>query len=151
MNMTLDRLQAVIETCEFDKWLGLEARSLDEETLTLLMPLRPEMIGTPKVKRLHGGVVASLIDAAACYLLIANTGSRVTTANLVIDYLRPAHGDMVAVSKIVKIGKRLCNVTVEVTGADGKLAAIGRGTIVPLEVAIGDEDQMTQRKLSNGD
>jgi hypothetical protein len=31
-----------------------------------------------------------------------------------------------------------------VTGGDGKLAATGRGTIVPLEVTIGDEDQMTR-------
>lgn len=142
MKKTPDQLQTVIETSEFDRWLGLKVLSLDDQSLTLQMPFRPEIIGTPKVGRLHGGIVASLIDAAACYLLIAKLATRVTTANLVIDYLRPSHGDMLAVAKIVKTGKRICNVTVEVTGSDGRLSATGRATIVPLEVAIGDEDRM---------
>ena len=108
----------------------------------MLLPFRTEIVGTPKVNRLHGGVVAGLIDATGCYLLIALLAQRVSTANLVVDYLRPAHGDMVAVARVVKIGRRICNITVEVTGADGKLAATGRLSVVPSNVGVGDEDQM---------
>ncbi len=142
MSLTRDQLQAVVETCEFDRWMGLRVQSLDDATLTMLLPFRTEIGGTPKVNRLHGGVVAGLIDATGCYLLIASLVQRVSTANLVVDYLRPAHGEMVAVARLVKIGRRICNVTVEVTGADGKLVATGRLAVVPLNVAVGDEDQM---------
>ena len=70
MSLKQDQLQAVIETCEFDRWMGLLIRSLDESTLTVMLPFRTEIVGTPKIKNLHGGVVASLIDATGCYLLI---------------------------------------------------------------------------------
>jgi uncharacterized protein (TIGR00369 family) len=127
MSLTQDQLQAVLETCEFDRWLGLSIQSLDESTLTVMLPFRTEIVGTPKIKHLHGGVVASLIDATGCYLLIGLLNKRVSTASLVVDYLRPAHGNLVAVARLVKMGSRICNVTVEVTGEDGKLAAIGCG------------------------
>ena len=139
MSLTGDQLQAVIETCEFDRWMGLKVESLDDATLTLRLPFRAEMGGTPKIERLHGGVIASLIDAAGCYLLIALLVKRVSTINLVVNFLRPAHGDLVAVARIVKIGRKICNLSVEVTGADGKLAATGHLTIVPSNVAVGDE------------
>ena len=142
MSLTRDQLQGVVETCEFDCWMGLKVQSLDDTTLTMLLPFRTEIVGTPKVNRLHGGVVAGLIDAAGCYLLIALLVQRVSTANLVVDYLRPAHGEMIAVARLVKMGRRICNVTVEVTGADGKLAATGRLVVVPSNVAVGDESQM---------
>jgi len=142
MILTLDQLQAVVETCAFDNWMGLKVQSLDEATLTLLLPFRAEIVGTPKINRLHGGVVAGLIDAAGCYLLIALLGKRVSTAGLAVDYLRSAHGEMVAVARVIKMGRRICNVTVEVTGGDGKLVAAGRLTVVPLDVAVGEEHHM---------
>lgn len=142
MSLTRDQLQAVIETCQFDRWMGLKVDSLDDATLTVLLPFRSEIVGTPKVNRVHGGVIASLIDAAGCYLLIALLVKRVATVNLVVDYLRPAHGAMIAVARLVKIGSSICNITVEVTGADGKLAATGRLTVVSSNVAVGEEEQL---------
>ena len=150
MSMTCDQLQAVIETCEFDRWMGLQAVSLDDTTLTLRLPFRAEIVGTPKVDRLHGGVVASLIDAAGCYLVIALLVKRVSTVNLVVDFLRPAHGEMLAVARLVKLGRQICNVTVEVTGADGKLAATGRLTIVPSNVTVGEEEKFTGSTAPRG-
>ena len=144
MSLTQDQLQAVLETCEFDRWLGLSIQSLDESTLTVMLPFRTEIVGTPKIKHLHGGVVASLIDATGCYLLIGLLNKRVSTASLVVDYLRPAHGNLVAVARLVKMGSRICNVTVEVTGEDGKLAATGRLTVVPLDVVLGEEGQLAE-------
>ncbi|MEY2892183.1 MAG: hypothetical protein RJA98_2091 [Pseudomonadota bacterium] len=144
MSLTREQLQTVIETCEFDRWMGLRAESLDDATLTVRLPFRAEIVGTPKVDRLHGGVIASLIDATGCYLVIALLVKRVSTVNLGVDFLRPAHGELVAVARVVKMGRQICNITVEVTGADGKLAATGRLTIVPSNVAVGQEDQLTR-------
>lgn len=140
MAMTDADLQATVATSEFDSWMQLQVLSLQPETLSMRMPLRAEMIGAPKLNRLHGGLVASLIDAVGCYLLIARLGTRVSTANLVIDYLRPPQGDLVAEAQLVKLGRRLCNVTVSVRGADGKVAATGRLSVVPLSMSVGEED-----------
>ena len=144
MSLTQDQLQAVLETCEFDRWLGLSIQSLDESTLTVMLPFRTEIVGTPKIKHLHGGGVASLIDATGCYLLIALLNKRVSTASLVVDYLRPAHGDLVAVARLVKIGSRVCNVTVEVSAEDGKLSATGRLTVVPINMAADEEGHLAE-------
>jgi hypothetical protein len=42
------------------------------------------------------------------------------------------------------MGSRICNVTVEVSGEDGKLAATGRLTVVPLNVVLGEEGQLAE-------
>lgn len=150
MSLTCNQLQAVIETCEFDRWMNLKVEALDDTTLTMRLPFRAEIVGTPKVDRLHGGVVSSLIDATGCYLLIALLNKRVSTVNLVVDFLRPAHGELIAVARLVKMGRRICNLTVEVTGADGALAATGRLTVVPSNVTVGEEDQMSGPAASRG-
>lgn len=150
MSLTQDQLQAVIETCEFDRWMGLRIQSLDASTLALVLPFRDEIVGTPKIRHLHGGVVASLIDATGCYLLIGLLNKRVSTASLVVDYLRPAHGGLVALARLVKMGSRICNVTVEVTGEDGKLAATGRLTVVPLDVVVGEEGKAVEPAGARG-
>ena len=150
VSLTRSQLQAVVETCEFDRWMNLKVEALDDTTLTMRLPFRAEIVGTPKVDRLHGGVVASLIDAAGCYLLIGLLNKRVSTANLVVDFLRPAHGELIAVARLVKMGRRICNLTVEVTGADGKLAATGRLTVVPSNVVVGEEGQMIGSTVPRG-
>ncbi|MBN9064631.1 MAG: hypothetical protein BGP06_21660 [Rhizobiales bacterium 65-9] len=142
MLLSLQNLQAVIETCSFDKWMGLKAVELRDNSLSIRLPVRPEILGTPVIDRLHGGVVASLIDATACYLLIALYNKRVSTADMVIDYLRPAHGELVATSRLVKLGRTITVVSVDVHDAHGKHVSVGRLAISISQVSIGDEHQM---------
>jgi uncharacterized protein (TIGR00369 family) len=145
MELTLAQVQSVINTCEFDRWLGLTAMELDETGLTVRMPVRREILGTPKIDRLHGGAVSTLIDAAGCYLLIALNNKRVSTVDMIVDYLRPAHGDMTARSRVVKLGRTICVVAVEVTGGNGKLVATGRLAIAPSNIPIGREEMFAAR------
>jgi len=145
MLLGLEELQTVIETCQFDKWMGLTAIELGDNTLKMRLPVRPEVLGTPVIDRLHGGVVASLIDATACYLLIALTNKRVSTADMVVDYLRPAHGDLVATSRLVKLGRTITVVSVDVHDAKGKHVAVGRLAIAISQVIVGDEHEMSKQ------
>jgi len=144
MTMTRDELQEIVTTSAFDRWMGLQVETLDETSLRMRLPFREEIVGTPTVRRLHGGVTASFIDATGSYFLIARLNKRISTINLVIDFLRPAEGELVAIAQIVKIGRRICNVAVTVTGEDGKEVATGRLTIVPSEVTIGQEQAGTR-------
>jgi len=140
MSMTPERLQEIIDTSEFDSWLGLSVLELQENRLEVRMPFREEIVGTPKVNRLHGGALASLIDATGCYLLIAALNKRVSTVNMLIDYMRPCHGEMVAVAQIAKRGRQICNVNVTVTDKDGKEVAAGRLCVMPSSVTVGAEE-----------
>lgn len=142
--MTRDELQQVVATSAFDRWMDLRVESLDATTLRMRLPLRDEIIGIPTVRLLHGGVIASFIDAAGSYLLIAHLNKRLSTVNLVVDYLRPAQGELVATAQIVKLGRKICNVAVTVAGEDGKDVASGRLTIVPSAVTIGEEQAGTR-------
>src|SRR5438093_1394733 len=65
----------------------------------------------------HGGAVASLIDTASAFAVATGLepGERVTTTDLTIHYLRPiTEGEMRASARIVRAGRRLFVVSVDV-------------------------------------
>ncbi len=80
---------------------------------------------------MHGGVIASLIDMAGLFSILA-TGQRPRgTADLHVDYLASARQiDVIANATPVKIGRRISIATVNVTDAAGQRLAIGRGAYI---------------------
>jgi uncharacterized protein (TIGR00369 family) len=76
----------------------------------------------------HGGVIASLIDIAGDFALIAVLGYGVPTINLRIDYLRPAlNNDLLATARVRRAGRSIGVVDIEVTDTADRLIALGRG------------------------
>jgi uncharacterized protein (TIGR00369 family) len=76
----------------------------------------------------HGGVIASLIDIAGDFALIAVLGFGVPTINLRVDYLRPAlNNDLLAAAHVRRAGRSIGVVDIEVTDSTGRLIALGRG------------------------
>jgi uncharacterized protein (TIGR00369 family) len=76
---------------------------------------------------MHGGVAATLADAAVGIALARHFGGRrpFTTTDLKINYLRPvAQGKIVARSHLVRIGKTLCVGRVDLSDAQRRLAAV---------------------------
>ena len=84
----------------------------------------------------HGGVFASIIDAAAFWAIFYdvedhNTG--VTTVDLKLNYLAPAvSGKLVAKGRQIKLGKTLGYAEAEVTDSSGKILAHGTSTVILL-------------------
>jgi len=77
--------------------------------------------------RCHGGAIASLIDTAGDFAIIAAVGYDVPTIDLRVDYLRPVtHGALTATARAVKAGRSFAVADIEVVAEDGKLVAIGR-------------------------
>jgi uncharacterized protein (TIGR00369 family) len=72
--------------------LGLYAEQASTESVLLVLPYRPELVGNPDTGVLHGGVVTGLIDAACglSVFLKRKTPARIATLDLRIDYLKPA-------------------------------------------------------------
>ncbi|MDP6979954.1 MAG: PaaI family thioesterase [Myxococcota bacterium] len=78
----------------------------------------------------HGGVLASMVDIAMLAAIFAELRPGQVpagTADLGITYMRQAHGDRVfAEARVVKHGRQLANVEVDITDAEGTLCAKGR-------------------------
>jgi uncharacterized protein (TIGR00369 family) len=84
----------------------------------------------------HGGVFASLIDAAAFWALyydIEDETAGVTTVDLKLNFLAPATtGRLIGRGRQIKMGKTLGYAEAEVTDESGRLLAHGTSTVIIL-------------------
>ncbi|MGD8285569.1 MAG: PaaI family thioesterase [Desulfobacterales bacterium] len=84
----------------------------------------------------HGGVFASIIDAAAFWAIffeVEDQNSGVTTVDLKLNYLAPAaSGKLIAKGRQIKLGKTLGYADAEVSDDNGKLLAHGTSTVMIL-------------------
>lgn len=78
----------------------------------------------------HGGVLASMVDIAMLVAVFADLGpddQPAGTAELGISYLRQAQGKQIlADATVIKRGRQLAMIEVEISGEDGRLCAKGR-------------------------
>ena len=84
----------------------------------------------------HGGVFASIIDAAAFWSLfheIEDPNAGATTVDLKVNYLAPAaSGKLIAKGRRIKLGRTLGYAEASVTDESGKLLAHGTSTLMVL-------------------
>ena len=84
----------------------------------------------------HGGVFASIIDAAAFWAIfydIEDQNASATTVDLKLNYLAPAvSGKLIAKGAQIKLGKTLGYAEARVTAEDGRLLAHGTSTLMIL-------------------
>ena len=78
----------------------------------------------------HGGIVATLLDAAATFALIALDGDDWSTVDLRIDYLRPVPaGPLMVSGEVVHAGRRVGRVSAVLACApSGQDCALATGT-----------------------
>jgi uncharacterized protein (TIGR00369 family) len=129
--MTLQELQRLIDAPPYHQFLRPVALSIDPEAgeVVLRLPFRPEFQRSPDRPELHGGITSAFIDLAGDYALAARLGYGVPTINLRVDYLTMAvDTDLTATARVVRAGRSIGVVDIEVTDKTGKLIAIGRGT-----------------------
>lgn len=84
----------------------------------------------------HGGVYASIIDAAAFWSLfcgIQDPNAGATTVDLKLNYLAPTvSGKLIAKGRQIKLGKTLGYADATVTDENGRLLAHGTSTLMIL-------------------
>ncbi|MBX9896441.1 MAG: PaaI family thioesterase [Qipengyuania sp.] len=126
--MTPELLEQALHVAPFHQWLGVSLRESGPDGITIAMPWREEMISNPALPAMHGGVLAALIDLTGFYTVLAAGHVCTSTADIHVDYHRPASREsLTARGIIVRIGKRLSVAEVRVSGETGKLLASGRG------------------------
>jgi len=81
----------------------------------------------------HGGVIASVTDAAAFWAVFPQVkdGLGLTTVEIKVNYLAPVQeGKLVAKGRCIKIGKTLALGDVFINGSEGNLLAHGTATMM---------------------
>ncbi len=127
--VTRAQLEAWIADSPFQKLLGLKLEAFDTaaQNLVIRCAYGPNVERSPGTGQYHGGVIASLIDIAGDFALVAILGHFVPTINYRVDYLRPANAtDLLARAQVRRAGRTVGVVDVEVEDTAGKLIALGR-------------------------
>jgi len=131
-----------ISELPFHRLLGLNLDSFDMESGCIRFDMREELVGNSHFKILHGGVIASILDIEAAFILAKDgewrfeTGSpehplilKGSTIDLRIDYLRPGRGKhFVASGGILRTGKKVAAVRAELQNEQNELIAVSTGT-----------------------
>ena len=84
----------------------------------------------------HGGLLATLVDTVCFFPRpLLPSGRQLTTANLNINYVRPAaHGEhLSARSEILHLGRRSASLSVRVVNGHGRRVAHGTATLIVLK------------------
>jgi uncharacterized protein (TIGR00369 family) len=127
--VSLDQLANFLETVSpFQQFLGVKVVKAEAGMVEILLPFRAELLGEREPPYIHGGVIATLLDIAACGAIMSSMGRDVPTIDLRVDYLRPGgKGDLIARGRTVRVGRTLGVADAEVLDQQGKVLALGRG------------------------
>ena len=122
----LQSLREMLLIAPFHRWLGLDIVALTADELILEMPWRDEIVSNPMIGSAHGGILSALIDLTGLYTINALGGSARATADMRVDFHRPAtSGPLRAIGKVVKLGKQLSVAETRIEDVEGKLIASG--------------------------
>lgn len=147
----MDFVRSWIENSPYCRWLGVEAVEIGAEGARLALPFAERNTNGDQV--MHGGCAASLAALGAQAVTRAALGEASGpwhTAALQVNYLAAAKSQgVVAEARLLRTGKTLCFVEVDVEGEDEKPIAhtttVVRGRFgaepVPLRVSAGDHGE----------
>jgi uncharacterized protein (TIGR00369 family) len=128
-DLTIEQVQALLMRAPFHQWLGLTVLAVSDDGVEIKATWREEWVVNVERRYTHGGILAALIDLAADFAMIRQTGRGVPTIDMRVDYHRAAMpGDLIARGKVVRFGGQFATAEAEIVDKDGKLIASGRGT-----------------------
>jgi uncharacterized protein (TIGR00369 family) len=76
----------------------------------------------------HGGIMMTIADSAACFAVLTTTAADqiMTTTDMNIRFLAPCLSDVQAKARVIKRGRLMCPVAVDLLDAAGKLVAVAQ-------------------------
>jgi len=116
--------------------LGATIRLDDDLRAVITLPHGPHL--EHAMGDVHGGVLATLVDAAAWCAAAVHYESWITTVELQVRLLEPARAeDLAATGEVVRIGNRIAVADAEVHTVSGRLVATGGATFSVTSLPIG--------------
>jgi acyl-CoA thioesterase len=134
--LTLAQTRNLVARMPFDTYLGMRVAAVHRDGLTMELAMRPEMRNEAGV--LHGGVTATLVDAAAGVALLRHFGGKraATTVELKVNYFRPVTGGKVrARARLIRVGATISVGRVEVWDSAKRLVGAALVTYMLLPEA----------------
>lgn len=127
----MDSVRRWIEEGPYARALGMELVELDEERARLHLPFAEPLTNGDQV--MHGGCAASLAATGAQAVTRATLGDASGpwhTVSLQVNYLAAARSQgVLADARLLRRGKELCFVEVDVRGEDGRAIAHATTTV----------------------
>ena len=82
----------------------------------------------------HGGLLMTLADSTACFAILTLTGpdTRLTTTDMNIRFLAACLTDVTAKAQVIKFGRTLCPVAVDMFDENGQQVAVAQVTYMLL-------------------
>ena len=130
----------------FNQTVGLEVVSARLPSPSMRFAMRPELVGHYLYGRLHGGTIATALDAMGSLALMIAIGekhadedtaqvlhrfAKMGTIDLRVDYLRPGMGDFFAASAdVTRLGGRIGSTLMRLVNEHGTLIATAAATYV---------------------
>ena len=125
-----DQLQAAIEErvarIPISATLGMRGVVLEDGVCELVVPRQRQYDGV--FESFHGGLLMTIADSAACFAILTLTGAdqTLTTTDMNIRFLAPCLTDVRVRARVIKRGRTLCPVAVDLFDAGGTLVAIAQ-------------------------
>ena len=79
-------------------------------------------------KSFHGGLLMTIADSTACFAIFTKTGPyvKLTTTDMNIRFLAPCLSDVNVKAKVIKIGRTMCPVSIDLYDATKKHVAVAQ-------------------------
>lgn len=110
--MNREDIQMRCDRVPFFRFLDFIVSDLIDEGIETIMPFSERHIGNPVLNYVHGGIVASFLEATAMLSVMENwEGNPPKPINLTVDYLRPSKSEQLnARAVILRKGRRMASV-----------------------------------------
>ncbi len=79
-------------------------------------------------KSFHGGLLMTIADSTACFAIFTKTGPfvKLTTTDMNIRFLSPCLSDVTVKAKVIKLGRTMCPVSVDLYDTSKKHVAVAQ-------------------------
>lgn len=103
--------QVIEQFIPLHTFLGIKLLEIREGYAKLLLPFREELIGDPRKRALHGGILATIMDSAggaAGITTLVSFEDKLSTIDMRVDYLKPGiDKEVIAEARVVRSGNRI--------------------------------------------
>jgi uncharacterized protein (TIGR00369 family) len=126
--LSVPETNRILREIPFNQLLGMRVWSMHGDGVTIECKIAKRLMNSAGV--LHGGVCASLADAAVGIAIHRHLGNHhhITTVEMKINYFRPVkEGRVFARSHLLRVGSTLCIGRVDL--ADAQRRAIGTALV----------------------
>ena len=129
----MTRLREAFGNIPYARLLGIRFEHAARGAAALSMDARPELERFGGI--IHGGALASLVDTASAFAVLSTlaAGEETVTVDLTLHYLRPAtEGNLTAHARVLRAGRRLATVCVELKSESGALVVTALTTYLKM-------------------